>query len=569
MSVPSASSPRQGRLVVEGEATGEILACVEGLSFWGGVDPGTGRIIDIHHPDHGASVAGRILMMPTSRGSCSGSGVLLQLSLNGLAPAALVFCEDEEILTLGALVSDRIFGRPLPTVSLGAEAYQRLARCRTATISGQRLSAEGLDLELARIGTGDLNLSARDRSLLDGAEGPAASMAMDIICQMAAAAGIRELTDVTRGHVDGSILAHSANLIFAEKLADLGARVTVPTTINAISVDRENWQSQGVPPDFGTRASRLADAYVAMGARPVFTCAPYLLDDAPQAGEVIGWSESNAVIFANSVLGARSPKHPDYLDLFIAMTGRAPASGVYTEAGRRARKIIEVTPPAGHDDVLWPLLGWLAGRASPDHVPLITGLEGLEPTQDDLKALCAAFGTTSGAPMLHLAGHTPEAHLAPAPDAARQALGRDAFAEAWRELNQGESRIDLVAIGSPHASLHEARRIIELFGDRRCHPGTRMIVTLGRDSLRAVRSEGLDHRLERAGVSLIPDLCWCSIVEPVFPPETRGLMTNSGKYAHYAHGLSGRHARLGSLGACVEAAITGAAPEDPPDWLKS
>ena len=569
MTVSSPEVVDHGRILIEGDAAGEVLVCAEGLSFWGGVDTAAGCIIDVHHPNHGASVAGKILMMPTSRGSCSGSGVLLELALNSLAPAALVFCEPEEILTLGALVSDRIFARPLPTISLPRAHYDSLARSRTAAISGRWLRADGIALELIPTKPADLRLSERDKGYLNGDAGPAARMAMEIICLMAATAGTEQLTDVTRAHIDGCILAHSANLIFAEKLADLGARVSVPTTINAISVDRENWRSQNVPSDFGDRASRLADAYVRMGARPVFTCAPYLLEDAPGPGEVIGWSESNAVIFANSVLGARTPKHPDYLDLFIAMTGRAPASGVYTEAGRSPRRIIEVVPDMeDHDELLWPLVGWLAGLLSPDQIPLLTGLEHLHPSQDDLKALCAAFGTTSGAPMLHISGHTPEAHLYPVRNVPRHCVDLAEIAGAWHELNRGERKIDLVAIGSPHASVSEMRRIADLFGGRRCNASTQMIVTTGRDVLRAASTEGTVDRLTAAGVRLIPDLCWCSIIEPVFPPQARGLMTNSGKYAHYAHGLSGRHARLGSLKECVEAAVSGFAPERPPDWMR-
>jgi predicted aconitase len=249
------------------------------------------------------------------------------------------------------------------------------------------------------------------------------------------------------------------------------------------------------------------------------------------------------------------------------MTGRAPASGVYTDEGRRARTVLEVTAPKDPDDLFWPLLGWLAGRFSPDAVPFITGLEALQPTRDDLKALCAAFGTTSGAPMLHVAGHTPEAHLPPAPDARHHRIGLADVAEAWRELNRGQPAIDLVAIGSPHASLSEARAIADMMGDRCCAPGTQMMVTMGRDVLRQAAAEGVTDRLSRAGVRVLPDLCWCSIVEPVFPPGARGLMTNSGKYAHYAHGLSGRHARLGSLADCVEAAVGGRAPENLPRWL--
>jgi predicted aconitase len=125
---------------------------------------------------------------------------------------------------------------------------------------------------------------------------------------MAAANDTTTLIDIQKGHIDGCILAHSANLIFAEKMAELGAQVSVPTTINAISVDRENWLSQKIPEDFGKQASRLADAYVKMGAKPVFTCAPYLLEEKPEFGEIIGWSESNAVIYANSILGARTSK---------------------------------------------------------------------------------------------------------------------------------------------------------------------------------------------------------------------------------------------------------------------
>lgn len=559
---------QEGRQIVGGAAQGDVLAIAQGISFWGGIDPDTGRIIDIHHPNHGQSVAGKILLMPSSRGSCSGSGVLLQLALDGNAPAALVFCEREEILTLGALVASRIFGCPVPVVQLRRPAYARLAVASRATLAEGRIDADGLTIPVAAAQISDLELTDRDRAVLAGAEGPAAQMAMEIICLMAASDGTRALTDVTRGHIDGCILAHAANLIFAEKLADLGAKVVVPTTINAISVDRQNWPSQGIAAEFGARASRLADAYVQMGARPTFTCAPYLLEDAPKSGEVIGWSESNAVIFANTVLGARTPKHPDYLDLFIAMTGRAPANGVYTDAGRRARVEVRVDAPEGTDDLFWPLLGWLVGRHAPDRIPLVTGLEGVAASHDDLKAMCAAFGTTSGAPMLHVAGHTPEAASCRDPDVPVVPLGPGDFRAAWEALNQGETGVDLVAVGSPHASLAELRRMVELFEGRRCGPATQMIVTLGRDVLRAAAGEGLIARLQAAGVRLIPDLCWCSVTEPVFPPHARGLLTNSGKYAHYAHGLSGRHARIASLKDCVEAAVNGMASEFPPDWLR-
>ncbi len=559
-----------GRMLTKGDVTGEILVCSEGLSFWGGVDPDTGLIIDIHHPCYQKVISGKILMMPSSRGSCSGSGVLLELSFKNIAPAAIIFCEDEEILSLGALVSEHIFNKPLPVARLTKKYYNTLSNAKSASIQGSKIITDSDSYELNIIKPTGLSLTETDQEYLKGRYGSAAKMAMQIICLMAAANDTATLIDIQKGHIDGCILAHSANLIFAEKMAELGAQVIVPTTINAISVDRENWLSQKIPEDFGKQASRLADAYVKMGAKPVFTCAPYLLEEKPKFGEIIGWSESNAVIYANSILGARTSKNPDYLDLFIAMTGRAPESGVYTDDGRIAQKIISVEiPDIEPDDVFWPLIGWLAGKASPSEIPIITGLENLNPNPDELKSLCAAFGTTSGAPMLHISGQTPESSLPVAPITATHIINLESIAQAWHELNQAETAIDLVAIGSPHASFEEVEKINSYFSGRKCRPGTNMIITVGRHTLALLKQTNIHHTLFQSGAQVLADICWCSITEPVLPPQARHIITNSGKYAHYAYGLSGRHARLASLRDCVEAAITGLAPKTPPNWIRN
>jgi cis-L-3-hydroxyproline dehydratase len=347
----------------------------------------------------------------------------------------------------------------------------------------------------------------------------------------------------------------------------MGAQVRLPTTMNAISVDRANWQAQGVPASFGDPAARLADAYVRMGCRPTFTCSPYLLDSAPEAGEAIAWAESNAVIYANTVLGARTAKHPDFLDLCIALTGRAPLSGVYLDEHRKASRVIDVELPEGVDDAFWPLIGYLAGRAAPDCIPLLRGLAAAKPSSDDLKALCAAFGTTSAAPMLHIEGVTPEAEGAASSEAGTVAITRAEMAAAWTLLNDGPEDVDLVAIGSPHASLSECRALAAALAGRKRHGDVAVIVTAGHQVIAAARAEGTLAALEASGVQVLPDLCWCSISEPVFPTRTRALMTNSGKYAHYGPGLSGRAVRLGNLADCVTAALTGRVQARLPIWL--
>jgi predicted aconitase/predicted aconitase with swiveling domain len=554
-------------LFVKNNASGQVLTCTEGLSFWGGVDPDTGHIIDALHPNHGASLAGKIVLMPTSRGSCSGSGVMLQLARNDQAPAALVFREEEDILTLGALIAGLLFERPVAVLRLAAPLYDALSQANDAEVRGDVLLFDDRSIALHTPGAESLQLTDADQRMKAGHGGKAQKIAMDVLCLMAAAQGATSLIDVSRAHIDGCILAHDANLDFAEKMQEMGAKTVIPTTINAISVDRENWTKQGVVPIFGSKASRLADAYVNMGAQATFTCAPYLLDDVPAEEEAIGWSESNAVIYANSVLGARTQKHPDYLDLFIAMTGRAPNTGVYLSQNRRPQCEIRVELPETYDDAIWPMLGWLAGSKSPNGIPVLTGLEHATPTPDDLKALCAAFGTTSAAPMLHVRGHTPEGDMPLRDDGSYHDITIADLVDLWGTFNAADDQVDLVAIGSPHASLTECRKFAQFLDGRSCSAHTKTIVTIGRNTLALATKEGLVTQLEAAGVHIFPDICWCSITEPVFPTAAKVLMTNSGKYSHYAKGLTGRDVRFGSLKNCADVAVNGIAPTGLPDWL--
>lgn len=124
----------QGTVLVPGGAAGPVLALAEPLSFWGGVDPSTGRIIEARHPDHGRSVAGRILAMPAVRGSSSSSSILAELLRAGLGPLAILLGEPDEILVVGAVVARELYGAECPVLSLDPAAYAAAAACRTVTI---------------------------------------------------------------------------------------------------------------------------------------------------------------------------------------------------------------------------------------------------------------------------------------------------------------------------------------------------------------------------------------------------------------------------------------------------
>ncbi|WP_095169117.1 aconitase X [Pseudomonas sp. Irchel 3H3] len=573
-----------GRCLVPGAAEGALLFADVGLSFWGGVDPCSGEVIDRHHPLSGQHLAGRVLAIPSGRGSCTGSSVLMELISNGHAPAALVLAEPDEILTLGVLVAQTIFQRSLPVLCIGREAFATLRGMAVARVEDSALSLfeqapgdawQAPDNALRKPDNhSTLELSELDQALLAGHHGQAAQVAMQIVLRMARLQGAQRLVDVTQAHIDGCIYTGPASLRFAEQLVQWGAKVRVPTTLNSISVDQRRWRELGIDPALGVPASALGDAYMAMGAQLSFTCAPYLLDSAPQAGEQIVWAESNAVVYANSVLGARTLKYPDYLDICIALTGRAPLIGCHLDAQRKAGLQVQVPELADLDDAFYPLLGYHIGALAGSRIPLVLGLEQRQPSLDDLKAFGAAFATTSAAPMFHIAGVTPEA-LDP-----RQVLEADVLLPqenihlqdllvSWRELNSArDSRVDMVSLGNPHFSLSEFGHLARLCRGRHKHPAVVVAITCGRAVLEQARAAGHIAVIEAFGATLVTDTCWCMLGEPVIPLAATTLMTNSGKYAHYAPGLVGRKVHFASLKECVEAACTATTSGRLPAWLQ-
>lgn len=569
----------QGRFLITGSAQGEVLFSHTGLSFWGGVESTSGRIIDHHHPLHGRSLDGKVLAIPSGRGSCTGSSVLLELILNGHGPAALLLAEVDDILALGVLVARQLFQRGLPVITLDQASFQQLAECRQVDIDAHRLRGFGhggqccLDIPLTQPDAGLFVLSDDDRAMLAGDLGVAVQQAMQIVVYMAQLQQAAGLISISQVHIDGCIYTGSACLAFARQWLDWGARVRVPTTLNAVSVDCQRWREQGIDVAEGEPAERLADAYLQLGASGSFTCAPYLLASAPHAGEHIAWSESNAVAFANSMLAARTQKYPDFLDLCIALTGRAPFSGPHLTVLRRAGVQIEIALPLGADDAFYPLLGHLVGELSPNAIPVVCGLEHSGMDRDDVKAFSAAFATTSAAPMFHIVGITPEAPTLADALGNRQPVRHYALTVAdllqgWRKLNTAtDNSLQLVALGNPHLSLSEFARLAQLCRDGRRHPRVALVLTSGREVYRQACEAGYVTTLEAFGAHCINDTCWCMLRQPIVPRHAATIMTNSGKYAHYAPGLVDCRVHFASLADCIEAARQGCASLQPPRWL--
>ncbi|MBX2823830.1 MAG: DUF521 domain-containing protein [Gammaproteobacteria bacterium] len=569
MPVTPSTGAAEATALVQGSASGSLLVSTTGLSFWGGVDPQTGVVIDQHHPLAGNRLTGKILAVPGGRGSSSGSGALIELLLNNQAPAALIFTDPELILTLGVLVAETLFQKSIPVLCVSEDVFGDLGSGDAVVISNGTLSViaarsgdeTALAIPLRSDEDSPVVLQAEDKRYLAGDYGKAAQVAMQIIARMAQLQGADSLLDVTQVHIDACVYNGPSSLQVAEQLLAWGAEVKVPTTLNSISVDQQRWHSQGVEASFATAAVRLGEVFVEMGAQRSFTCAPYLLGSVPALNQQVAWAESNAVTFANSVIGARTLKYPDFLDVCIALTGRAPAIGCHTETGRMPTIVIEVEYVDSYSDAFWPLLGYHTGLLAANELPMISGLEKIKVNQDELKSFSAAFATTSSTPMFHIAGVTPEAPWAlsrlrssgVSPPVLQ--VSESDLAASFRELNTIDAEaVSVVALGNPHFSLTECETLAGLCAGRIRRPDVEIMVTMGRDIYAQAVEAGYVERLERFGVQFITDTCWCMIVEPVIPPGDGALMTNSAKYAHYGPGLIGRKIRFDSLVACVEVA---------------
>lgn len=578
----------QAQVLIPGVAEGDMIGSNVALSFWGGVDPQTGTVIDTHHPLVGKSIAGKVLAIPSSRGSCTGSGVILELLLNGCQPSALVFAREEMILTLGVLIAEEMFQKSIPVLQVPMASFNELlhldyVRTSDSLISRAKkpfhptISSSLFSSTLHQPDFSAIQLSTMDRELLDGTHGRAAQVAMRVILRIANIQGVTELIDVKQAHIDCCIYTGPATLEFAQTLCRWGAKVRIPTSLNSISIDRRLWRSQGVEPSLGEPSEKLAQAYLEMGAQPTFTCAPYQLNTAPEPGDHIMWAESNAVVFANSVLGARTIKCPDYLDVCVALTGRSLNTGCHLTENRKARVQIHLDLSVEADDSLFPILGYLAGDIAADSVPIITGLERMPVSMEDLKAFGAAFATTSSAPMFHIAGVTIEAkspldieaHLK---DTAKVTVSRSDLAKQWQRFNvfaenKTHTQIDLVSLGNPHFSFEELAKLVHLCSQRQKSGTSALVITCNRDTYSRAAKAGLITTLEEFGAQIITDTCWCMMQEPIIPPNSKTIMTNSAKYAHYGQGLTGRLIRFGSLAQCVEAACSGQVVNSIPSWL--
>jgi predicted aconitase len=402
---------------------------------------------------------------------------------------------------------------------------------------------------------------------------------MSVVARMAAAYGADQLIDVSQAHIDACGFVSQSGLEFAERLVALGGEVAIPSTLNMVPLDLQNWESIGMPEEHARQAQRLAQAYLDMGCIPTWTCAPYQGYLTPRFGQQIVWGESNAVVYANSVLGARTNRYGDYIDICAAITGRAPRWGLHLMANRRGQVLLRLDrlPQAVfHDECFYPMLGYLMGYAVQDEIPVIQGLpSGI--TGDQLKALGAASASSGAVGLFHAVGVTPEA---PTLEAAFQGhepdrvidIGLADLARVWADLSTVEegTPIDAVVLGCPHfsyAEFEQLARVIEGQGNQSVASHVRFLVLTSQTSYGLLRRSRFIDTVLGFGAEIVLDTC--TLCAPVLSTDTSVIMTNSAKQAYYTPGELTAGVGFGSIRDCVRSAVKGVVCRDPRPWSES
>jgi predicted aconitase len=408
-------------------------------------------------------------------------------------------------------------------------------------------------------------LDAIDKALLGGELGESARRAMELLLRYGEVLGAARFIDIASAHVDSCLYHGPSGLDFVRYLEEGGGRVRVRTTLNVTAFDLDRPGLSRVPADAVRIQKEMVEAYLKLGCLPTMTCAPYQHVIRPRPGQHVAWAESNAVVFVNSVLGARGDRYGDFTDISAALTGRVPEAGLHLEENRRASLVLDLPSLAAtrlERDLYFAALGYRLGQLAGARVAaLVGGPEDV--SEDELKAVGAAAASSGGVALFHWVGVTPDAPTL------GDALGGDGRAVETRRVGAADlagaagqlcnvepgEPVAALCLGTPHFSRAEFEDLAARIAGRTAAPGVSVLVSTSRAIAREVEDGPLGSRLGAFGVTLVRDTC--TYLVPSAIDAAGVLVTPSAKYAHYAPGNTGRRTALMSLDRCLRCAVAG------------
>ena len=419
-----------------------------------------------------------------------------------------------------------------------------------------------------------MRLTDEENSILDGKRGEAARIALSVLVDLGTLYGAEELMRVSQVHIDATLYMVEAGLEFAEKMVDWGGTVAVPTSLNPSAIDLQRWEALRVPEETLSKHKRLEAAYLNMRATPTWTCTPYQHGIIPRFGEQIAWGESNAIAFANSIIGARTNRYADLMDICAAIIGKVPKFGLHLAENRKADILIELKDVSSRmfaDDAIYPLLGYLLGEMAGDRVAAVTGIPP-DVKIDSLKGFCAAAASSGAVGLCHLVGITPEAQtleMCLQGNKPRRVLEITpaAIRKAQEHLCMVKNdAVDLVVTGCPHYSTAEFMRLAQLIKDKRIHESVVFWVFTNRTVFAWIKNKGILSDLIAGGVMVFTDGCPLQYPRESWP--FKAAMTDSAKFANYCFSQRGLDAVYAGIEDCVETALRGKICRKDSPWNK-
>ena len=393
-------------------------------------------------------------------------------------------------------------------------------------------------------------LTEKEQRMLDGEEGYAVRKSMEILVALGDIYGAERLIKVGSVQVAG-VSYHNlgdAGLEFLNELAKDG-RVKVLTTLNPAGMDLENWRQLGISEEFAEKQNMVIDAFTKMGILISCTCTPYLIGNLPRYGEHVAWSESSAVTFANSVIGAKTNREGGPSALAAAFIGKTPCYGLHLDENRVPNIHVEVNASLKKFSD-WGALGYSVGKKAENKIPYITGIKDAE--LDELKSFCASVVTYGSKPLFYMQGITPGAESRQLPKEKVMVEDGD-IKEAYENINDDVTDIELVCIGCPHCSIREIAEIAELLKGKKISSNTEFWVATSRSAKQLADARGYTKIIERAGGKFACDTCMA--VAPL-KGRFKSVATTSAKGCYYSR-HNAMKTKMGSIKECVEAAVTG------------
>ena len=393
-------------------------------------------------------------------------------------------------------------------------------------------------------------LTEKEQRMLDGEEGYAVRKSMEILVALGNIYGAEQLIKVGSVQVAG-VSYHNlgdAGLEFLNELAKDG-KVKVLTTLNPAGMDLENWQNLGITAEFAEKQNLVIDAFKKMGIIISCTCTPYFIGNLPRYGEHIAWSESSAVTFANSVIGAKTNREGGPSALAAAFVGKTPCYGLHLDENRAPNIHVQVNASLKKLSD-WGALGYSIGKKAENKIPYITGIKDAE--LDELKSFCASVVTYGAQPLFYMKDITPGSENYSPPKETVTVEDKD-IKDAYDNINDEVTDIDLVCIGCPHCSIKEIAEIAELLKNRKISPSTEFWVATSRLVKQISDKRGYTETIERAGAKFACDTCMA--VAPL-KGRFKSVATTSAKGCFYSR-QNKMLTKMGSLEECIEAAVSG------------